>query len=526
MRLEADYLTVGSGLAGLLFAAKAAASGSVVVLTKAEPSESNTSYAQGGIAVALDAADSTADHVQDTLAAGDGLCRRQAVEEIIGEGPAALEDLVGLGVRFTRAADGSLALGREGGHGTARVVHAEDATGQEVVRALLAHCRGHRNVDFRAGVLALDLQRDEQGRCVGVWALEARTGAFLEVRARATLLATGGCGQAYRYTTNPEIATGDGIAMAYRAGAQVGNLEFVQFHPTMLHDPGGRSFLISEAVRGYGGVLINHRGERFMDAQHPMGSLATRDVVARAIVAEMAKSGHECVYLDVTGPDPESTRRRFPNIHRHCLSIGVDMTRQPIPVVPAAHYMCGGVVTDLQGRTDIPGLYASGEVAMTGFHGANRLASNSLLEALVLSRRAFARASQDACTSGPANPRHQAADGQAPADPGVVRTLRQQLQVCMWDNVGIVRSDRRLAQACAEVEGILARVEGLGRRHRLDPGLAELGNLALVAALIARSARSRLESRGGHYNQDHPLRDDAAWAYPTVLAGRAQAAAP
>jgi L-aspartate oxidase len=304
--------------------------------------------------------------------------------------------------------------------------------------------------------------------------------------------------------------------MAYRAGARVGNLEFVQFHPTMFHDPGGAAFLISEAVRGYGGVLVNHRGERFVDARHPLGSLATRDVVARAIVDELRQSGRQCAYLDVTGKEPEATRRRFPNIFRHCLSAGIDMTREPIPVVPAAHYMCGGVVTDLQGRTDIDGLYAAGEVAMTGFHGANRLASNSLLEAVVLAGRAYAHSSEQdrppaaAWTAWEEGGADRAAEEELAA-------LRSRLRRCTWEKVGIIRDDCGLETACRELDEVRDDIEALYKRHTLGSELAELRNMATVAALVAHSARLRKESRGGHFNGDHPRRDDSLWQAPTLL---------
>jgi L-aspartate oxidase len=395
------------------------------------------------------------------------------------------------------------------------VVHADDMTGQELVRALLAAVQTDPRIRILPHHLALELLLTSSGRCGGVGSLDTRAGRLVEFRAPVTLLATGGAGQVYLNTTNPPVTTGDGIAMAWRAGARVGNVEFVQFHPTVLHDPGGRSFLISEAVRGFGGVLIDHQGREFV--RHPLGSLATRDIVARAIVEELSRSGRPCVYLDVTKKDGEATRRRFPNIYRHCLEAGIDMTRQPVPVVPAAHYMCGGVVTDLDGRTDLEGLYASGEVAMTGFHGANRLASNSLLEALVLAKRAFLHA------AGASRPPVSAAATWEPPiatvadDTAVTEELRGRLRRVMWEQVGIVRSDRGLEQAGAEVAELVIEADLLYRNHAPALHLGELRNLAAVGRLVAHAAGQRRESRGGHYNQDHPTRDDARWGRPILL---------
>ena len=520
MRIEADYLIVGSGLAGLFFALKAAERGSVVLITKDEPRESNTNHAQGGIASVMDGTDSFERHVQDTLDAGDGLCDVEVVNQVVREGPEVVQELSELGTRFTRRESGVLSLGREGGHSVSRVVHADDLTGQEVVRALLTALESRSGVQIYPHHLAVELIVDADRRCRGSWALDVRGGSLIEVRAPVTLLATGGCGQIYLHTTNPSVATGDGIAMAFRAGARVGSLEFVQFHPTMLHHPGGRSFLISEAVRGYGGLLVNQRGETFVEAIHPMGSLATRDVVSRAIVDEMRSSGHECVYLDVTRQEAEATRRRFPNIYRHCLSIGIDMTREPIPVVPAAHYMCGGVHTDIEGRTDIEGLYASGEVTMTGFHGANRLASNSLLEALVLARRALAHASTADRKAAADYPvwKKEAADIGAVA--GRVNCLCEQLRRLMWEKVGIIRFDGDLTAACKELDGLAAVVEEQYRQHGIVRELVELRNMTTVARLVAHSAQRRRESRGGHFNSDHPERDDANWRCHTLLDSR------
>jgi len=526
MRIEADYLIVGSGLAGLFFALKAAERGSVVLITKEEPRESNTSYAQGGIASVMDGSDSFEQHVQDTLEAGDGLCDPEVVAQVVRKGPGMIQELIELGTRFTRRKSGALSLGREGGHSTSRVVHAEDLTGREVIRALLAAIESKDGVQLYPYHMAVELIIDGEGRCRGAHALDLRGGNIVELIAPVTLLATGGCGQVYLHTTNPSVATGDGVAMAYRAGACVGNLEFVQFHPTMLYDLRGGSFLISEAVRGYGGVLVNDRGESFVDAYHPMGSLATRDVVARAIVSEMKDRGWECVFLDVTGKDGEETRRRFPNIYQHCLGLGIDMTREPIPVVPAAHYMCGGVRTDRHGRTDLWGLYAAGEVAMTGFHGANRLASNSLLEALVFARRVLAHARAPKRPGSSGRPLREEEPGRPPAAAGQLARLRDQVRRCTWENVGIVRSDAGLAKACQELGSAALEVEALCQRCAFGTELFQLRNMATVAELIARAAQMRRESRGGHFNRDYPERDDANWRRYTLMGMQGPLAEP
>ena len=508
MKIEADYLVLGSGIAGLFFALKAAQHGSVAVVTKRERGESNTQYAQGGIAAAMDAADSVARHAQDTLAAGAGLCDRAVVEGVVAEGPEVVDELLAIGAQFNQARPGVLALGREGGHAHARVVHADDMTGREVTRALVAAVQALPQVALYDHHLAVDLIVDDQRRCYGAWVLDSEQAAPIAAFAPVTLLATGGCGRVFLHTTNPCVASGDGVAMAWRAGAMVGNMEFMQFHPTMLYDPGRPSFLITEALRGFGAVLIDERGAAFTDP------LQTRDVVSRAIVAQMQQSGAACVYLDATGQDAAQTRRRFPNIYQHCLGIGVDMTETPIPVVPAAHYSCGGVWTDAHGQTDIAGLYAAGEVAMSGFQGANRLASNSLLEGLVFARRAV----EHVRTVAPvvAGRFEMAHAGDAVAH-DALEERRELLRHLMWDEVGIVRSDRGLQRACEETERMAREIGALYSEHRLDAELVQLRNLATVAQLIARSARQRLESRGVHYNRDHPACDDVRWQRPTLL---------
>lgn len=513
MKIAADYLVLGSGIAGLFFALKAAQHGSVAVVTKRERRESNTQYAQGGIAAAMAGADSVASHAQDTIAAGAGLCDRAVVEGVVAEGPEVVNELRAIGAQFNQARPGVLALGREGGHASARVVHADDATGREVMRALVAAVQTLPQVTWYDHHLAVDLIVDGQQRCHGAWVLDAEQALPSAALAPVTLLATGGCGQVFLHTTNPPVASGDGVAMAWRAGARVGNMEFMQFHPTMLYNPGAPSFLITEALRGFGAVLIDERGAAFTDP------LQTRDVVSRAIVAQMQQGAAECVYLDVTGQAAHETRDRFPNIYRHCLAMGVDMTRTPIPVVPAAHYSCGGVWTDRHGQTDIAGLYAAGEVAMSGFQGANRLASNSLLEGLVFARRAAEHARTAAPSAVGRFERVHPGAGVAPVALAERREL-ELLRRLMWDEVGIVRSDRGLQRACEETERLAREIAALYRAQPLNAELVQLHNLATVALLIARSARQRLESRGVHYNRDHPACDDARWQRPTLLANR------
>lgn len=515
MGTVADYVVVGSGLAGLYFALKASQNGSVILITKSDPEESNSSYAQGGIAAAVAPDDTLASHVADTLAAGDGLSDPDAVKLIVGRGPGLIAELERLGARFTRDCSGRLSLGREGGHSAARVVRAEDLTGKEVTRALLAAVRRRDEIEVRCRQMALDLMMDADGACAGIRVVDLENEWISEVQASVVMLATGGCGRIYQHTTNPAIATGDGIALAYRAGARLANMEFVQFHPTVLYHPEGDAFLISEAVRGYGGILVNRAGESFVESRHPLGSLATRDVLTRAIVDEMQQSGEECVWLDVTRKEPEATRKRFPNIYRHCLSVGIDMTREPIPVVPAAHYMCGGVCTDLWARTSIPGLYAAGETGMTGLHGANRLASNSLLEAAVMADRAATAAAPPLPDPWPGA---TTVRGNASrADVRRVTALRGKLQQRMWNDVGIVRSDAGLRAARAATDALAEGVESLWERSPYDAELNELRNMVGVASLVTRAAQQRRESRGGHHNVDHPHRDDAHWQRPIYL---------
>ncbi len=534
--MQSTVLVIGSGVAGLTYALKVAEFASVTLITKKEDRESNTNYAQGGIAAVMAADDTPELHIQDTEVAGAGLCHRPAVDQMVREGPARVRELMDWGASFSHeAASGEaphLSLGREGGHSRNRIIHAHDLTGREVERALVAAVQAHPEIRIYEHHSALDLivqegpgNRPEDRTVLGATVLDQHEARVEIVTADATVLATGGCGQVYLHTTNPRIATGDGVAMAYRAGAAVANMEFIQFHPTTLFHPEARSFLISEAVRGEGGILKLRDGTPFMDAFHPLASLAPRDIVARAIDSELKRTGDDFVYLDVTHLEAEFVRSRFPAIYQRCLELGLDITREPIPVVPAAHYSCGGVLTDLEARTSLRRLYAVGEVACTGVHGANRLASNSLLEALVFADHAARDTLALLEREGPSGPPTNPGELEAPNDParrGVevspefVAQLRLLVQTLMWSHVGIVRSDRRLKQALREVEILHHAVESLVGTSQLTLELLELRNLALVGKLIIECALRRKESRGLHYNVDYPDRNDA-WVRDTVL---------
>jgi L-aspartate oxidase len=531
-QLSSDFLVIGGGIAGLTFAIKAAEAGTVTVLTKAGSSEANTAYAQGGIASVWSVDDSFESHIEDTLRAGAGLCDRAAVETIVREGPEAVRELIRLGTRFTRVETGGpddseleYDLGREGGHSHRRVLHAQDLTGREIMRALTEAAAAHANIRTLENHVAINLLVEtatagKPGACWGVYALDRTTHEIRKVISRATMLATGGAGKVYLYTTNPDIASGDGVAMAYRAGAAVANLEFYQFHPTCLYHPAAKSFLISEALRGEGAILKLPDGTAFMKRYHPDAELAPRDVVARAIDSEMKRHGLDFVYLDLSHRDPDFIRRRFPTIFKRCLSFGYDLTQGPIPVVPAAHYMCGGVRTDLDGRTSIPRLFAAGEVAMTGLHGANRLASNSLLEAAVMGRRGYAAAREIVALGDGAPPEFPEWDpGRAIRSEERVMITQSwdELRRLMWNYVGIVRSDRRLERALRRIEMIKDEIHSYYWDHLLDADTIELRNLAKVAELVVLSAMSRRESRGLHYNIDHPETGGLEWVHPTIL---------
>ncbi len=515
-REQVDFLVLGGGVAGLSFALEAAAHGSVLVLTKKGRSEGSTQYAQGGIASVLGPDDDFDKHIEDTLIAGAGLCHRDAVEVTVREGPERIRWLLSLGVEFDRE-EGHLHLTREGGHSRRRVAHAKDTTGREVERALLAACeaRGIRIVEDQIGIdliTSAKLGLAGPPRCLGAYVLDRGSGDVSTVVAAATVLATGGGGKVYLYTSNPDVATGDGVAMAWRAGAPVANMEFFQFHPTCLFHPAAGSFLISEALRGEGGILRNKAGEAFMVRYDPRKELAPRDVVARSIDAEVKRRGDDCAFLDMTHLPKAFLLDHFPHIYATCREFGIDMAAQPIPVVPAAHYQCGGVVTDLHGATSLPRLFAVGEVSCTGLHGANRLASNSLLEGLVFGRRA-ALVARELLDGGrlvaPDVPPWNPGNALAP-DEGVVVTHNwEEVRRTMWNYVGIVRSTKRLERARSRLRTLRSEILEYYWQYKVTPDLVELRNLADMAMLVIESALRRKESRGLHYTLDYPKTDDA-----------------
>ncbi len=539
MDVQTDFLVIGSGIAGLQFALKVAPYGSVALVTKKAAMDSNTNMAQGGIASVFDRLDSFDLHIQDTLRSGDGLCDRDVVEMVVSDGPQRIRELVEMGVRFTtedaeeEVGPSPLHLGREGGHSRNRIVHTQDMTGREVERVLVERVTATDRVSLFENHLAVDLiiysTRMRRGGittahnayCCGAYVLDTEQNQVKTFIARVVLLATGGAGKVYLYTSNPDIATGDGVAMAYRAGATVANMEFVQFHPTCLYHPEAKNFLISEAVRGEGAVLIDRFGRPFMEDYDPQKDLACRDVVARAIDTELKRSGDDSVYLDISHRDAEHIRERFPNLWARCMDFGIDMTSDPIPVVPAAHYMCGGVATDPEGRTDIHGLFAVGETACTGLHGANRLASNSLLEALVYAHRSARRAVQELTSEDyPDIPEAPLWDdvGTTDSDEHIMVTQNwDEIRRFMWNFVGIVRSDKRLERAQRRIEMIQKEIHDYYWNFRVTADLIELRNIAVVAQLIIQSASHRKESRGLHYNIQYPERNDERWLKGTLL---------
>ncbi|MBU1713685.1 MAG: L-aspartate oxidase [Proteobacteria bacterium] len=538
--IKTDFLIIGSGVAGLMFALKVADHGSVAIVTKRGVTDSNTMLAQGGIASVFGSLDSFDLHIRDTMDSGDGLCNREVVEMVVKNGPEKICELIDLGVQFNLSnkekpvkTPPELDLGREGGHSQKRIVHAQDMTGQELERVLVGHAKNHHNITLFENHIAIDLitcsTRMKRGLvttthedyCCGAYVFDRITKKVNTFSSKTTLLATGGTGKVYLYTSNPDIATGDGIAMAYRAGATLANLEFVQFHPTCLYHPDAKNFLISEAVRGEGGILIDSSGNPFMERYSPLKDLACRDVVARAIDTELKKTGHDSVFLDVSHKSPGFIKERFPNLYEQCLIFGIDMTADPIPVVPAAHYMCGGVVTDMMGRTDIRNLYATGETACTGLHGANRLASNSLLEALVYAHAAAEQAVKDTHTTDfKSFPETPAWDEVGTTDSDELIMVSQnwdEIRRFMWNYVGIVRSDKRLARAKRRIEIIQNEIREYYWNFKVAADLVELRNIATVAELIIKCAMHRKESRGLHYNLGYPQRDDSRWQKDTVI---------
>jgi len=520
-----DVAIVGSGLAGLSVALNLADTRRVVVIAKRAMSEGASDRAQGGIAAVLDSADSVENHVDDTLVAGGGLCDEAATRYIVEHGREAIEWLIAQDVPFTKDAAAELGfhLTREGGHSHRRIIHAADATGHAVVQTLLERARSHPNITILEDHQAIDvITSDRLGlpgrRCHGLYALDLKNDRTVTIQAPHTVLATGGAGKVYLYTTNPDTATGDGIAMAWRAGCRVANMEFIQFHPTCLFHPHAKSFLISEAVRGEGGVLRLPDGTRFMPAHDARAELAPRDIVARAIDFEIKRHGIDCVHLDISHQPPAFLEEHFPTILARCREFGINITKEPIPVVPAAHYTCGGVVTDLAGRTDLAGLYAVGETSYTGLHGANRLASNSLLECLVIGRSAAEAIEAEGFGAGAHAPLPDWDESRVsdPDEEVVVAHNWDELRRLMWNYVGIVRTDKRLARAKHRVSLLRDEIHEYYANFKVSRDLLELRNLVDVASLIVDSARSRRESRGLHFSRDWP--SALPKALPTVLA--------
>ncbi len=524
MSRPTDFLVLGSGIAGLSFALRAAEHGDVLVVTKRSLRESATGWAQGGVAAVLDPHDSYEEHEKDTHTAGVGLCRNETVELCVRRGPHVLKWLMDLGAEFTAAESGQLDLGREGGHSQRRVAHAGDITGAEIMRALVAAVEANPRIEVREWTMGVDLimhsRLGKPAECVGAYVLDEKSGEVHALRAHATVLATGGAGKVYLYTSNPDVATGDGVAMAYRAGAEISNMEFFQFHPTVLFEPRAKSFLVSEALRGEGAVLRLPSGHAFMKEHHELADLAPRDVVARAIDYEMKRTGSEHVLLDITHQKESFLKERFPTILERCKMYGIDIAREPIPVVPAAHYMCGGVTSDLFGRSSVPGLWAIGETACTGLHGANRLASNSLLEGLVFAERAVekmaSRMSEMRARPLPSVPNWETGSA-CPSDEAVIITQNwDELRRLMWNYVGIVRSNSRLERASSRVALLEREIQEYYWKHLVTRDLLELRNIKTVAELVISCAQSRKESRGLHFTIDHQERQDS-YSRDTVI---------
>jgi len=515
---KVDFLVVGSGIAGLSFALKAANVGKVLIVTKSNEDESNTKYAQGGVAVVTDQSDSFANHIEDTLIAGDGLCNPQIVENVIKEGPARIEELIAYGTSFDKEDSGEYDLAKEGGHSAHRILHYKDITGYEIERALLEKVHQHPNIEILTHYFAVDLitqhhlgvhvdKKSTDIECYGIYAFNTRTGIVEKFLSKIILMASGGAGHVYSSTTNPTIATGDGIAMVYRAKGKVRNMEFIQFHPTALYNPSEYpAFLISEAVRGFGGILRRANGESFMEEYDSRGSLAPRDIVARAIDSEMKKSGLDYVYLDITHKPLEDLLSHFPNIYEKCLSIGLDMTKDYIPVTPAAHYLCGGILVDEYGASSISNLYACGECSSTGLHGANRLASNSLLEAAVYAHRIFVNAEKkiNSISYKENIPDWDDSNTKLLNEDILVTHNLRETQKFMSDYVGIVRSDFRLERAMRRLGLLHEETESFYKNTKLSVKLCELRNVIQVAYLVVKSAMNRKESRGLHYTTDFP----------------------
>jgi L-aspartate oxidase len=536
MTIKTDVLVIGSGIAGLFAAIKISEFANVVLVTKKSKAESNTNYAQGGIASVIDQNDSFEKHVEDTLIAGAGLCNKEAVELMVKEGPERIKDLITIGTQFTMIGD-KYDLAREGGHSMSRILHSKDLTGKEIERALIHFVESKKNIKIFENAIAIDLLTEhnlsysvnlkkENKNCWGAYVLDVNKSKVIKITSKATVLSTGGLGQVYLHTTNPSIATGDGFAMAYRAGAKIANMEFIQFHPTSFYSNNlntgfdQHSFLISEAVRGFGGLLRTKDGNLFMQNYDHRKELAPRDIVARAIDSELKKSGDNCVYIDLTLKNAEETIDHFPNIYKTCLQNGIDITKNMIPVVPAAHYACGGIVVNLRGESNINGLYASGEVTMTGVHGANRLASNSLLEALVYADRCSNSIQDFILSKNITIPKLLNWDdsGTLTSDEKVLITHSvNEVKQTMWDYVGIVRSDLRLDRASKRIANIFEETESLYRKTKVFIELLELRNLVTCSHIIIESAKLRKESRGLHYTLDYKETLPDNEAFDTII---------